>query len=84
VISLVEAWLRARALEVGLAYELLSSRAELEAVVGAARRGEPEPPVRALTGWRGELVGAQLRDLVAGRNAIAVDGELRLRLVQTT
>src|SRR5207302_3671953 len=68
VISLVEAWLRARALEVGLAYELVSSRAELEAVVSATRRGEPEPPVRALTGWREELLGAQLRNLVAGRS----------------
>jgi ribonuclease D len=37
VIALAESWLRARALEVGLAYELLSSRADLEAVVGAAR-----------------------------------------------
>jgi ribonuclease D len=83
VISLAEAWLRARSLEVGLAYELVSSRAELEAVVGAARRGEPEPPVRALTGWREGLVGAELRGLVAGRSAIAVDGELRLKLIET-
>lgn len=82
VISLTEAWLRARALELGLAYELLSSRAELEAVVSAARRGEPEPPVRALTGWREQLVGAELRGLVEGRKAITVDGQLRLRLVE--
>jgi ribonuclease D len=83
VIAFAEAWLRARALEAGLAYELVSSRAELEAVVGAARRGEPEPPVRAFTGWREQLVGEELRSLVAGKNAIAVDGELRLRLLQT-
>jgi ribonuclease D len=82
VISLAEAWLRARALEAGLAYELVSSRAELEAVVSAARRGEPEPPVRALTGWREKLVGEQLRGLVAGKNALAVDGDMRLRLVE--
>lgn len=83
VIALVEAWLRARALEAGLAYELVSSRAELEAVVGAARRGEPEPSVRALTGWREQLVGDELRNLVSGRNAVAVDGDLRLRLLRT-
>ncbi len=82
VIALVEAWLRARALEAGLAYELVSSRGELEAVVGAARRGEPEPPVRTLTGWREQLVGDELRNLVSGRNAIAVDGDLRLRLLR--
>jgi ribonuclease D len=84
VIALAEAWLRARALEAGLAYELVASRAELEAVVGAARRAEPEPPVRALTGWREQLVGADLRDLVAGRRALAVDGDLRLRLLETS
>jgi ribonuclease D len=83
VIALAEAWLRARALEAGLAYELVSSRAELEAVVGAVRRGEPEPPVRALTGWREQLVGEELRSLVSGKNAIAVDGELHLRLFDT-
>ena len=83
VIALAEAWLRARALQAGLAYELLSSRAELETVVGAARRGEPEPPVRALTGWREQLVGDELRSLVSGTSAIAVDGEMRLRLLET-
>jgi ribonuclease D len=81
VIALVEAWLRARALEVGLAYELIASRAELEALIGAARRGEPEPPVRALTGWREQLVGSDLRNLVAGKGAVAVGQDMRLRLV---
>ncbi|MGN6168074.1 MAG: ribonuclease D, partial [Solirubrobacteraceae bacterium] len=83
VIAFAEAWLRARALEAGLAYELVSSRAELEAVVGAARRGEPEPAVRAFTGWREQLVGEELRNLVSGKNALAVDGDLRLKLLET-
>jgi ribonuclease D len=83
VITLVEAWLRARALQAGLAYELISSRAELETVVGAARRGEPEPPVRALTGWREQLVGDELRSLVSGSRAVAVDGDMRLSLLET-
>jgi ribonuclease D len=81
LISLAEAWLRARALDAGLAYELVASRAELEAVVSAARRGDPEPSVRAFTGWREELVGVELRNLVAGRKGLAVDGDGRLRLV---
>jgi ribonuclease D len=80
LIALAEALLRARALEAGLAYELIASRAELEAVVGAARRGDPEPPVRALTGWREELVGADLRNLLAGRSAVAVGEDRRLSL----
>ncbi len=78
--ALAEALLRARALEARLAYELIASRSELDAVVGAARRGDPEPSVRALTGWREQLVGADLRDLLAGRSAIAVGPDRRLRL----
>jgi ribonuclease D len=80
LIVLAEALLRARSLEADLAYELIASRAELEAIVGAARRGDPEPEVRALTGWREELVGADLRDLLAGRSALSVGEERRLRL----
>jgi ribonuclease D len=80
LIALAEALLRARALDAGLAYELIASRNELELIVGAARRGEPEPEVRTLSGWRRELVGADLRDLLAGRSAVSVGGDRRLRL----
>jgi ribonuclease D len=80
LIVLAEALLRARAFEAGLAYELIASRNELELIVGAARRGEPEPDVRTLAGWRRELVGADLRDLLEGRSAIAVGGDGRLVL----
>ena len=77
LIALVEAVIRARALEAGLAYELIASRAELEQVVIAARRGDPEPEVRALGGWRRELVGADLAELLAGQRAVTIaDGRL--------
>jgi hypothetical protein len=36
--------------------------------------------VRTLTGWREELVGADLRDLLSGRSAIAVGDQRRLEL----
>jgi ribonuclease D len=80
LIALAEALLRARALEAGLAYELLASRSELEQIVGAARRSEPEPQVRTLGGWRRELVGADLRDLLDGRSAVGVGPRRRLVL----
>ncbi len=80
MIALAEALLRARALEAGLAYELIASRSELEQIVGAARRSEPEPDVRTLAGWRRELVGADLRDLLAGNSAISVGARRRLVL----
>jgi ribonuclease D len=83
LIALAEALLRARALEGGLAYELIASRAELEVIVGAARRGEPEPDVRTLSGWRRALVGDDLSDLLAGRGAVSVGPDRRLALTRT-
>jgi ribonuclease D len=80
LIALAEALLRARALDAGLAYELIASRSELEQIVAAFRRGEPEPDVRTLGGWRRELVGADLRDLLAGRSAVSVGEGRRLEL----
>jgi ribonuclease D len=80
LISLAEALLRARASEAGLAYELIASRSELEQIVGAMRRGEPEPEVRTLEGWRAELVGEDLRALLAGTKALRVGGDGRLVL----
>jgi ribonuclease D len=80
VVALAEALLRARALDAGLAYELIASRAELELIVGATRRGEPEPAVRTLSGWRSELVGDDLRALLSGRSAVAVGDGRRLEL----
>lgn len=77
LISLVESVIRARSLQAGLAYELVASRAELEQIVIAARRDAPEPEVRALAGWRRELVGEEIAELLAGRRAVTiVDGRL--------
>jgi ribonuclease D len=80
LIALAEALLRARAMEAGLAYELLASRAELDLIVAAARRNEPDPSVRTLSGWREELVGSDLRDLLDGRQALSVGDGRRLEL----
>ena len=80
LIVLAEALLRARALEAALAYELIASRGELELIVAAARRGEPEPEVRTLEGWRSKLVGTDLRDLLAGRKSVSVGPDRRLVL----
>jgi ribonuclease D len=78
LIALAESLLRARAIEAGLAYELIAARAELEQIVSAARRDEPEPPVRTLRGWRSELVGDDLRALLTGRRALSVGPDRRL------
>lgn len=71
-VALSEALVRARAHEAGLAYELIAARADLTPIVVAARRGDPEPDVRTLKGWRRELVGAELLELLAGRRRLGV------------
>jgi ribonuclease D len=80
LISLAEALLRSRSLEAGLAYELIASRAELELIVAATRRGEPEPEVRTLSGWRRELVGDDLRGLLTGERCLGIGDDRRLQL----
>jgi ribonuclease D len=71
-IALSEALVRARAQEAGLAYELIAARADLTPIVVAARRGDPEPSVRTLEGWRRELVGAELLELLQGRRRLGI------------
>lgn len=82
LIALAEALLRARAMEAGLAYELIASRSDLEQIIAAARQGAPEPDVRTLAGWRRQLVGSDLEALLSGRVAVAVGDARRLELHQ--
>jgi ribonuclease D len=81
LVALGEALLRGRAREAGLAYELLAARADLQAIVAAQRTDGAEADVRTLRGWRRELVGEELLELLAGSVALSVheqDGQRRL------
>ena len=80
VIALCEALVRSRALESGLAYELVASRADLTRVVVAGRLGRPEPEVRTLQGWRRELVGEELDGLLRGDLSLAVGEGRKLKV----
>jgi ribonuclease D len=80
VIALAESLVRSRAQEAGLAYELIAARADLAPVVVAARRGKEEPEVRTLQGWRRELVGAELLELLAGRRTLGVGDDGRVEV----
>jgi ribonuclease D len=78
LIALSEALVRSRAREADLAYELLASRADLQAIVVGERTGE-RADVRTLRGWRRELVGEELLGLLDGRVALSIeDGQIRL------
>jgi ribonuclease D len=77
LIALGEALARGRAMEAGLAYELVASRSDLEQVISAHRRGGADVTarkVRTLQGWRRDLVGGELLELLAGRRSLGVDG----------
>jgi ribonuclease D len=79
LVALCEALVRARAHEADLAYELIAARADLQAVVAAVRTGSEEPDVRTLRGWRRELVGAELLELLDGRISLSVsEGRLEI------
>lgn len=78
LIALGEALVRTRAREAGLAYELVAARADLQRIVTAVREGTPEPAVRTLEGWRRELVGGELLELLAGRRSLRVGTDRRI------
>ncbi len=79
LVALAEALVRARTREADLAYELVAARADLQAIVTAWRAGGAEAEVRTLRGWRRELVGAELLELLGGAVSLSV-GEGRLHI----
>jgi len=80
LIVLAEALVRARAEPAEVAYELLATRADLQRIVTAVRLGHDEPDVRTLHGWRREVVGDELLELLRGRRALSVAGDLGIRV----
>lgn len=80
VIALAESLVRSRAIGAGLAYELVAARADLQAIVSASRDGRPEPDVRTLRGWRRDLAGEELLELLAGRRALSVEPRRGVRV----
>ncbi|MDX6664950.1 MAG: ribonuclease [Solirubrobacteraceae bacterium] len=84
LIALSESLVRARALESKMAYELIAAKADLQRIALAVRDGRPEPAVRTLEGWRRELVGAELLDLLQGRLTLGVGPDRRLHVGPAT
>ena len=64
----------------GVAVELIATQSELAALVTAARRGEDGDGLRVTDGWRRELVGDELRELLAGRRRLGVGPDRTLRV----
>jgi ribonuclease D len=71
LVALGQALVRQASLETGVGAELIATQAEIVRTVEAARRGE-EARVRVLEGWRRDVVGAELLELLAGRRSLRV------------
>ena len=78
LVALAQALVRHRSQESGVAVELIATQAELVSLVDSLRRGRSDDDLRVTQGWRDELVGAELRELLAGRRALAVGPDGRL------
>jgi ribonuclease D len=73
LVSLAQALVRHRSMESGVAVELIATQSELATLIHSLRRGTDVDHVRVSLGWRRELVGDELRELVEGRRALSVD-----------
>jgi ribonuclease D len=80
LVAVAQALVRQRALDSELAPELLATQADLATIVAALRRGNPPDGNRALQGWRRELVGHELLELLGGRSTLAVGPDRRLAI----
>jgi ribonuclease D len=80
LVSLAQALVRHRSMESGVAVELIATQAELSALIGSLRRGDDSDHIRVAHGWRHELVGEELGELIEGRRALSVDPDGGLRV----
>jgi ribonuclease D len=84
LVSLAQALVRHRSTESGVAVELIATQSELSALVSALRRGEGADRLRVSHRWRRELVGNELRELLAGRLSLSVGPDGGLVVTSTT
>ncbi len=79
LVSLMQSWLRARAAEIKIAPNYLSTTAQLKMLVTASQAERAKLPV--LRGWRRKLVGEDLLAIIEGRAGLNWDprrGSLQL------
>jgi ribonuclease D len=82
LVSLAQALVRHRSQESGVAVELIATQAELAGLVNQVRRRAGDGDgVRVTSGWRRELVGEELLELLAGRRTLGVGPDGRMRVL---
>ena len=73
VARLLEAWLYARSLEAEIAPSMLATRGDLKSLAAGHHRGVL-PELGLLEGWRRDLAGQDLLDILDGKRALQVAG----------
>ncbi len=73
VARLLEAWLYARSLEAEIAPSMLATRGDLKTLAAGHYRGVL-PELSLLDGWRRDLAGQDLLDILDGKRALQLDG----------
>jgi len=74
-VTLVSAWVSQLARQQRLDTTLLATRADLVALLAGA------PDARLASGWRAQVLGEDVKRLVAGEAALSFDGNGGLRLI---
>jgi len=74
IVRLLDAWLQARAAEAKIAPSLVTTKEQLKNLVEGHLKGKVAP-LPILSGWRRELVGRDLMDILNGTRHIYVDSE---------
>ena len=75
-VTLVTAWISELARQQRIDTALLGTRADVDALL---RR---DPHCRLVHGWRRDIVGGDLEDILAGRAGLSFDGKGHLRLIR--
>lgn len=73
LVSLLDAWVRTRCQEEGVAAGMVAGREELAALAAAARTASVPPDLPVLRGWRRMLAGGDLLEILAGRLKVGCD-----------
>ena len=77
IARLLEAWLYARTADAEIAPSMLATRGDLKSLAAGHFRDEI-PELSLLDGWRRELVGQDLLDILDGKQSLRIDGGKRI------
>jgi ribonuclease D len=76
--ALLSAVVRRRSQETGIAAQLIATQDDLTRLIAALRAGESRLDLPIVRGWRREVVGEELLEVLAGRRSVRVGADMQL------